>query len=465
MRFLPHLWQRVFAYALLLVIISHFVSTVLFHFTTHREMHVRFMTELGTHIAAVMDGKDLQAFETLAAFLGKSEKRIWIEHPDGTPVFNEPDPVFSRSARSSLEELSIDSRVSIFRDPKGSSYMASIPLTIDGKSVIICFSLWERRPPLPIIFFQNLITVVIIGSALGVWITWRIARPLRRLRSEVLHIADGNLEACVSTQGPEEVTQVARAVNSMAATMVSNIKSMRGLVADVSHEMRSPLARMNISAAIIQEGLETLIQGQDGRRNPDLLYDAAGRPLACVHLGYLVQEIEHMERLVGASLLNSRLDFQETLPEAKNLDLSSLCMDIALRYETLFSEKNQTLHLDIQPAVQVRGDASLLSLIVSNLLDNAVKYTERGGRVRLALVVQEALVCLQVENSHPGLAEDVAAQVFEPFFRGKDADDAPGVGLGLTLVRKIAVRHGGNASMSLTDTGVLVCVTLPCERA
>lgn len=465
MRILPHLWQRVFAYALLLVLISHFVSSILFHFTTRREMHVRFLTELGIQMASVMKGKDLEAFDTIAAFLGKDKKMMWLEYPDGTTAFGTADPLFPRETRSSLEDVSIDARVSILRDPKTGSYLARVPLPRDGNAAVACFSLDEPLPPLYLMLFQNIIAVVIIGSALSLWITWRIARPLRRLRSEVLQIAEGNLETSVSEQGPEEVAQVAKAVNRMAHTMLNNIRSMRRLVADVSHEMRSPLARMSISAAIIQEGLETLTQGQEGGRNPNLLYDAAGTPLACVHLGYLVQEIGHMEKLVGSSLLNSRLDFQEAMPEARDVDVSSLCMDIALRYETLFADKKLTLNLDVQPALWVRGDEALLSLVVSNLLDNAVKYTDAGGRVRLVLDAytdaSDARVRLEVENSHPGLADEVLEHLFEPFFRGDTVDDAPGVGLGLTLVRKIAVRYGGDASVERTATGVKVRVQLP----
>lgn len=461
MRILPHLWQRVFTYALFLVLISHFVSSILFHVTAHREMHVRFLTELGVHMASVMEGKDLEAFETLANFFGKSQKRMWLEYPDGTTAFGAPDPYFSPASRPALENLTIDDRVSILRDAETGSYLAMVPLKIRERDAVVCLSLDEPQPPLYMLFFQNIITVVIIGSTLSLWITWRIARPLRRLRLETLRIAEGNLETCVGEQGPEEVAQVARAVNSMARTMLNNIKSMRKLVADVSHEMRSPLARMSISAAIIQEGLETLTQEREGGRNPNLVYDAKGAPLACVHLGYLLQELEHMEKLVGSSLLNSRLDFQETMTEPVSVDFSSLCMDIALRYERLFAEKALTLNLDIQPSLYVQGDASLLSLVISNLLDNAVKYTDRNGRVLLALDRQEDRICLTVENSHPGLDDDVLEHLFEPFFRGEGVDEASGAGLGLTLVRKIARRHGGDASVSRTDEGLRVRVLLP----
>ena len=87
MRMLPHLWQRVFAYALLLVLISHLISSLLFNFTTRREMHVRFLTEMGIQMASVMKGKDVGAFETLATFLEKSQKKMWLEYADGTIAF------------------------------------------------------------------------------------------------------------------------------------------------------------------------------------------------------------------------------------------------------------------------------------------------------------------------------------------------------------------------------------------
>ena len=444
MRILPHLWQRVFAYALLLVLISHLVSSMLFHFTTRREMHVRFLTEMGIQMASVMKGKDVETFETLATFLEKSQKKMWLEYADGTIASGSPDPHFLQKGRSSLEDLTRDERVSIFRDPKTGSYLARVPLPLEKSNAVICFSFGEPLPPLYLMFFQNIIAVVIIGSALALWITWRIARPLRHLRSEVLQIADGNLENRVSEQGPEEVVQVARAVNSMAHTMINNINSMRKLVADVSHEMRSPLARMNISATIVQEGLDVLAQGQEGGRNPNLLYDAAGTPLACVHIGYILQEIEHMEKLVGSSLLNSRLDFQERMQEAKDVDFSSLCMDIALRHESLFKEKALILNLDIQPLLWVRGDASLLALIISNLLDNAVKAVEEGGFILMKGSKLPQGYEIKVVDNGRGIPKEEIARITEAFYMvdKSRSKKAGGIGLGLALCTQIVKLHG-----------------------
>ena len=110
------------------------------------------------------------------------------------------------------------------------------------------------------------------------------------------------------------------------------------------------------------------------------------------------------------------------------------------------------------------GDEALLSLVITNLLDNALKYTDRGGRLILGLDRQNGTVRLRVENTCPRMEDDVLNRLFEPFFRGEGIGNAQGAGLGLTLVRKIASCHRGSASAERTETGLRISVVLPAAE-
>ena len=472
---LPRLWQRVFAYAILLILVSHLVSSAMFRLMAQRDMHARFLAELATNAASAIEGREKDSLGALIKFFEQSRQKMWIEYPDGSMMIGKPDPRFSPAARERMEKVGVRERpVTVLRDATTGAYLAEAVAHLREHEAVICLRLDEQPPPpLLMIFLQSLIAVCIVGGALSIWITWRIARPLNRLRSEVLQIAGGDLEARVGESGPEEIAQVARAVNSMAQSLLNNIRNMRQLVANLSHEMRSPLARMSISAAIVQEGLAALLASgtsrtsraeDDAETYPRLILNASGTPLACVHIGYMLQEIEHMERLVGSSLLNSRLELQHEKLQMQPVDMSALGMDIVLRHEALIAERELSLSVDIRPDLWVMGDEALLSLVITNLLDNALKYTDRGGRLILGLDRQNGTVRLRVENTCPRMEDDVLNRLFEPFFRGEGTGNTQGAGLGLTLVRKIASCHRGSASAERTETGLRISVVLPAAE-
>lgn len=472
---LPRLWQRVFAYAILLILVSHLVSSAMFRLMAQRDMHARFLAELATNAASAIEGREKDSLGALIKFFEQSRQKMWIEYPDGSALIGEPDPRFFPAARAGMEQVGGTGKsVTVLHDAASGAYLAESVAHLREHEAVVCLRLDEQPPPpLLMIFLQSLIAVCIVGGALSIWITWRIARPLNRLRSEVLQIAGGDLEARVGESGPEEIAQVARAVNSMAQSLLNNIQNMRQLVANLSHEMRSPLARMSISAAIVQEGLAALLASgtsrtsraeDDAETYSRLILNASGTPLACVHIGYMLQEIEHMERLVGSSLLNSRLELQHEKLQMQPVDMSALGMDIVLRHEAMIAERELSLSVDIRPDLWVMGDEALLSLVITNLLDNALKYTDRGGRLILGLDRQNGTVRLRVENTCPCIEDEVLNCLFEPFFRGEGTGNAQGAGLGLTLVRKIASCHRGSASAQRTESGLKISVFLPATE-
>lgn len=473
-KWLPHVWQRVFLYAILLVFASHMASFVVFHYGLENDMHMHVLDRLASSGAAALKGKSRETAKVLPDFFSHDSRSLWIERPDGELIVGEPEPGLSYAERKPLPVARAHGNVRYLEtgDP-AAPYLAAIPVSLlDCEAILYLYLEKMPPPPMPVIFTQGLIAVFLVGGTLGVWAAWRIARPLRRLRSEVLEIAGGNLGARVSVEGAEEISQVAEAVNSMARNLSNNIMEMRELIANISHEMRSPLARMSISITIIEEGVHALARryGQSpppaGDSAPPVIMDADGRPLAVKHVGRVNQEIEHMENLVGSCLLNSKLDLQPEMPRVETLDLSALCKSILPRYEELFQSKNLSFSRSVQDGLQVEGDAELLSTVLTNLLDNAVKYTDEGGLVELGLRREEGRVLLNLENSHKALEAAELPRLFEPFFKRREtAGNTAGAGLGLSLVRKIVKCHHGSVTAENGKTGLLFTVALPCIQS
>ena len=463
MKTLPHLWQRIFAYTFILVVASHIINFFIFRLMHEKDMDLRIAGELTSNVRSALQGQNLSNTRTFLNYFEKSPHQLWIENSEGAVIAGSAPPGLAGDVRGELEPLpgSLDNAAFLRPDSEKDRLLMRRQVILDSGPAYL-FLLTGRRPPPPayMIFVQGLIVVCVVGGALSLWFAWSVSRPLRRLRLEALEISEGNLDKRVSEQGTGEVLGVAQAVNRLSSNLSQNIKGMRQLLVNISHELRSPLARMSISTVIIEErlaGLLSRVQKKGGA--PDEDEDAA---LAAKHVKNAQQEIEHMEKLISASLLNSKLDLQQQKLNLQHLDFSETCRKMAERSEALLHRKQIDFQPDIQAGMHVEGDEALLGHMLSNLIDNAVKYTPERGRVWIRLGTEDGSVVLDVENSHPGLPDEVLKHMFDPFYRGGLATgSSDGVGLGLSLVDKIALCHQGRVAARNTETGVLVRIWLP----
>lgn len=247
----------------------------------------------------------------------------------------------------------------------------------------------------------------------------RIARPLEDLARVVTDIGQGKLSSRMrlprGREGADEIGQLAGAVNDMAERIERQIEDQRQLLAAVSHELRSPLARMRFMLELMREGVGSAKQ-----------YDEFER------------EMVGIDALVGDLLANARLDFSTLamVPlEASKVALGALeTLDIDPTVLTVEGE-----------SVRFEGDATLVACAVSNLVTNAQRHG--GGLRALRVGLRGTKVFFEAEDGGEGFAEGEADKLFEPFYRGERArrEKSSGVGLGLSLVKRIATAHGGRA--------------------
>jgi signal transduction histidine kinase len=276
-------------------------------------------------------------------------------------------------------------------------------------------------------FHLLLIIAAIIIGLVAFPIVRGLTGRLERLQRGVDSLGRGDLGARVHVEGSDEIAGLATSFNRAASQIEQLILANRSLLANASHELRTPLARIRLA-------VEMLKQNADPKTK-------AG----------LEQDIAELDHLVDEILLASRLDTVAHHEVREEIDLLALAAEECARYDDV--------HLEGIP-LKVQGDPRLLRRLLRNLLENAKRHGVPPTQVRLQR--ESGFVVLKVWDNGPGPAPAEFEHLFTPFYRRRDSQSATGNGLGLSLVRQIARRHGGAARCAAIDDGrSCFIVTLP----
>jgi signal transduction histidine kinase len=254
--------------------------------------------------------------------------------------------------------------------------------------------------------------MIAVVIAIGAYpVVRRITGRLERLQTSVKAWGDGKLSSRVAVEGNDEVAQLAESFNASAARIEALVGAQKTLLANASHELRSPLARIRMAVELMQDSAQPAISAE------------------------LKRNIGELDQLIEELLLASRLDAAPDAVAADEVDLAALSAEECARTQA-------TLESVLTP-VLVRGDARLLRRVVRNLLENAQRYGEPDSVVvRLGRAGDR--VTLDVCDNGPGVPEQYREDIFTPFYRLPGASEkSGGVGLGLALVRQIVRKHGG----------------------
>ena len=279
-----------------------------------------------------------------------------------------------------------------------------------------------RLPPLPFvppawqrgIGLVAVLVILFVAVALGAYpVVRRLTRRLEALKGGVEQFGAGQLSHRVAVTGNDEVAAVAASFNVAAARVEALVQSHQSLLANASHELRSPLARMKMAVSLLDDA--SPLQRERLKREIDT-------------------NVAELDALVEEVLLASRLDARADLPRPERIDLLALAVEEAARVSAAVEGRGAT----------VLGDERLLRRAVRNLLENARRYGGNEIGASIDDATPDGLVRLRVCDRGPGVPEAMRERIFEPFFRlPGHAEQAGGVGLGLSLVKQIAERHGG----------------------
>jgi signal transduction histidine kinase len=284
--------------------------------------------------------------------------------------------------------------------------------------------------------------IVLVIAASSYPLARTIARPLERLTAAARRLQGGDLEARAGFSGRGEVGVLAGAFDEMAGELERRIRGEQELLANVSHEIRTPLARIRVVLDLIEEDDAAL---DDVRR----------------HLAGLAADVTELDRLVDELLTAARLDLTAQGAAAGPLgqaaeavEIEPLCRQCAQRFA--LAHPSRRLEVAVAPGLPpVRGASALLRRALDNLVENAAKYSPEDSAIELAASPRDGGVEVAVADRGIGAAAAELPLLFEPFFRGERSRShgAGGSGLGLALVRRIAIAHGGTVSAELREGG------------
>ena len=273
-----------------------------------------------------------------------------------------------------------------------------------------------------------------------------VERPVRRIVEATSRMIEGDfgvrIEPVSKLGADDGFNEIIECINRMAKEL-SGVETLRtDFIANVSHEMKTPLA--------VIKNYGTLLGAADLTEEKRLEYAKA-----------ITESTHRLADMMTNILKLNRLENQTIFQTPTTFDLGEQLCEALLQYESVWEKKGIEIETDLAEGVTVSADAELLFLVWNNLLSNAFKFTERGGRVSLAFFADETHATVKISDTGCGMSRDVGAHIFEKFYQGDSSHATQGNGLGLALVKRVVdIMQGEIAVESAVGVGTTFTVRI-----
>jgi len=282
-----------------------------------------------------------------------------------------------------------------------------------------------------------LVLLLVVGG-LMVFGLRRGLRPLDAAARDVAARSARSLEPIALRQVPRELEQLVSSINGLMGRLGAAFSAQRRFLADAAHELRTPVTALRLQARLLRQA------GDDAAREEAIADLESG--------------IDRSQHLIEQLLQVARAEPDGEVLRDDPVDLGELVRSVVGHFSALADHRGIDLGAIGPTGVVVRGDAAQLTVLLNNLVENALRYTPRGGVVDVEARLQDGRALLRVADNGPGIAPDERKRVFDRFYRGADAKamsrDAGGSGLGLAIVRAIAERHRATVTLHDADPGL-----------
>ena len=316
-------------------------------------------------------------------------------------------------------------------------YTAAVPVLIDNRTLAYVFVSSPADSLTQTLYFNLRIYAVSVAGALllsclVLWfLTYRFARPLRQMAAATRCFAQGDFSARVTVKGKDEVAELADALNHMAVSLSSVETMQRSFIANVSHELKTPMTTI----AGFLDGI------LDGTIPPEK---------QAQYMQIVSNEVKRLSRLVHSILNLSRIDSGEVKMNTVRFDLTDVVGTVLVSSEQRIEDKG--LHITGMEEcgkMEMFGDYDLMSQVLYNLLDNAIKFTNEGGDIDIRLHSGEGRIYVKIRNTGAGIPADEMPRIFQKFYKSDRSRslDKNGMGLGLYIVKSIIRLHGGEVAV------------------
>lgn len=323
---------------------------------------------------------------------------------------------------------------------RGPVLVAAVPHNgLDGSRYVVEVGTSNTRTEESVGRLLSILTVglpiaVCMAVVGGFVLVRRALKPVEQLAHKAEDITQHNLsERLPVLHTGDELERLSMSLNRMISRLETSIQSSKQFVTDASHELRTPLT-------VVRGNLEALAQ------------DEQLRVQTRETVGSMLEEVDRLIDIVEGLLALSRLDAGEANDEWVPFDLGELAAMTADQMSLLAEDKNVTVICDYAGAVHVEGDRARMKQVIVNLLDNAIKYTPNGGRVRLRVAHEEGHAILEVADDGIGIPQEALPHVFKRFYRvdASRSREQGGAGLGLSIVKSICTAHGAQVEVAST---------------
>lgn len=291
------------------------------------------------------------------------------------------------------------------------------------------------------------ILVLIFLAILLIPYSLYILKPFKDLMNSINRVSRGDFSTNIEVSKTSEFRDLAEAFNNMTFKIQEMILQKQRLIADVSHELRSPLTRMRLS-------LEILAKDPEGRKK---------------YIQKSISEIELLDRLIHDLLDISKFELDTNNINLNKINLVEIIREILEKHQLLFEEQKIKVHTDFPPEI-IEGffDKTLMERALNNIFSNVVKYAPPGSTVDINLITGNGKALFSIRDYGSGVKEEEFEKIFEPFYRVDDSRSRKtgGTGLGLSIVRKIINSHGGRVWASApADSlgGLVINIELGCK--
>ncbi|RPJ54760.1 MAG: sensor histidine kinase, partial [Dehalococcoidia bacterium] len=275
------------------------------------------------------------------------------------------------------------------------------------------------------------LVALILSVILAFFLARSVYQPVGRVKRAAAGMAAGKYDQEVPVEGPGEIREMAASFNEMAKQVKNSQQTLRDFVADVSHELRTPLTSIKGFAQAIHDGTAQSKESVDKAS------------------GIIEEESQRMIRLVNNLLELSKLESGQLEMHKEEVDLKEVIEQTREIFDLRAAEKGLFIVTDLEPLPPVLGDIDRFEQVFANLLDNAIKHSERGGTVTIRGRHPAAeTVEISVIDTGQGMTKEQMSHVFERFYHGEGQGERPGTGLGLAIARQIALSHGGDIRVS-----------------
>ncbi len=259
-----------------------------------------------------------------------------------------------------------------------------------------------------------------------------VDRPVRQIKNALEKITNGDFSVRLSPEGNQGAfAEIMESINCMTAELAGLETLRTDFIADVSHEMKTPLT--------VLQNYATLLQIPDTPEETRVEYAAA-----------ISRTSSRLASLITNILNLNRLENQQIYPNAVEYDLGEQLCGCLLQFESTWEKARIEIETDITPDITIKADRTLLTSVWNNLLSNAFKFTDTGGMVSVSLSADEVYATVQVRDSGCGMTPEVGKHIFEKFYQGDTSRATEGNGLGLALVKRIIDITGGEISVQST---------------